>query len=169
MENPVPKSDPQKGSQLTVGQIRDEFVSQQVKRWKAKLERLPRSELPAMVGPMCYSWEGRRGGQLGCTLPDREGGHVFIPYNDDKKGLPADLLQRTWKLESWATNPLSRPFMLQVNKLLQDEVREKCLPYLKDADPSRLNFVGRVNDVFPFLKMITIQDTKTHGGLITHA
>ncbi|GAB1320461.1 hypothetical protein MFIFM68171_10671 [Madurella fahalii] len=97
-----------------------------------------------MMGSMCYSWETRRGGQLGCILPDREGGHAFIPYDDDKKGLPGDLLKLTWKLESWAANSLSRPFMLQVDKLLEDEVRDKCLPYLKNADPSRLDFLEKV-------------------------
>jgi hypothetical protein len=97
------------------------------------------------MGPLCYGWEIDRGGHLGCIIPDGTGGHVFVRYNDDTKGLPADLLGRIQKLEAWAADRRCRPLLLQVKRLLDEEVQQYSLGYSEDGSTIQLDFLNKAS------------------------
>ncbi|KAK4106466.1 hypothetical protein N658DRAFT_502927 [Parathielavia hyrcaniae] len=139
----------------TVPQIMEEFVSQRVKRWKARQENVPDRELAAVIGAMCWDNDflPRRG--PGCLLPDGRGGHAYVPYDERREGLPADLQQRIDILNRWVRNPENAPALRKLDKLLEKEVNEKCFwEFLDGGSAERVDFHGKAETTDKQIKML---------------
>ncbi|KAL2024424.1 hypothetical protein VTK56DRAFT_8235 [Thermocarpiscus australiensis] len=126
-------------SRPTPEDIKNEFVFQRVKRWRTKQKKIRSNQLGLELGEI-NSEE-----QPGCLLSGNNGGYVYVPYDDDRKDLPPNLRDRILQLERWASNPANSVIMRQVDKLLEDEVSDKCwFEFLDGGDASQVDFHGKV-------------------------
>ncbi|KAK4149212.1 hypothetical protein C8A00DRAFT_19071 [Chaetomidium leptoderma] len=129
---------------LTLQQIMDEFISQRVKRWKAKQVNVPNRELAARIAAMCWDYDSLPGLGPGCLLPDHKGDYVYIPYDDSRDDLPPDPEDRMAMADHWFTNPANTKLLQQADKMLEKQVNDKCFwEFLDGGSAARLDFHGK--------------------------
>jgi hypothetical protein len=132
--------------QLTLEQAMEEFISQKVSRWWTKQEKVADKELGAQIVAMSWDYASLPPKGPGCLLPDHKGGYVYVPYDDSREGLPPELEERAAKLDNWFKNPANTPTLRRMDKVLENEVNEKCWwEFLDGGSAARLDFHGKAS------------------------
>ncbi|KAK3302194.1 uncharacterized protein B0T15DRAFT_505249 [Chaetomium strumarium] len=126
-------------------QMIEEFISLRIAHWKTKQRRITDREVAAQIAALCWDYDSLPDQGPGCLLPDRQGGYVYVPYDGRREGLPPDILRRALSLDHWEKNPANCPVILQMDKLLEKEVDEKCFwEFLDGGNASGVDFHGKI-------------------------
>ncbi|KAK4239794.1 hypothetical protein C8A03DRAFT_13845 [Achaetomium macrosporum] len=124
----------------------EEFVSLRVAHWKTKQRRITNQEVAAQIAALCWDYYSLAENGLGCLLPDREGGYVYVPYDDSREDLPPDILRCAKSLDRWEKDPANSSFILRMDRILEEEVDDKCFwEFLDGGDASGVDFQGKIN------------------------
>lgn len=122
--------------------IKNELVTQRVMVWQAKQREVGDNERAMEMAAMSfYPKDGP-----GCLMARDNGDYLFVPYDDNREGLPAELLWRIQTLRRWQSNPANAQTLSQVVKLMEDEINEKCVfEFLHGGDASQLDYDEKVS------------------------
>lgn len=133
-------------ARLTPEQMIEALIQERVDRWTARQVTMPDRELAVQLAAMWWDYDLLPASGPGCLLPDRMGGYIYVPYDEDRHGLPAELLHRMDMLENWTRNPVNAPALRQIDKLLEKEVNDTCFwEFLDGGNASRIDFNGKVS------------------------
>jgi hypothetical protein len=129
-------------------QMIEAFVSLRIAHWKAKKRIITDGEVAAQIAALGWDYDSLPEQGPGCLLHDREaeGEYVYVPYDDRREGLPPDILQRAIVLDHWERHAANSAVILQMDRLLEKEVDDKCFwEFLDGGDASGVDFHGKVS------------------------
>ncbi|KAK3331953.1 hypothetical protein B0T19DRAFT_397770 [Cercophora scortea] len=125
--------------------IKEEFINQCIQCWTAKKQPMTESEIITHYAAANFVTPKPPGAKPGSLLPNPSGGYVFVPYDRDPAGIPELLRRRILELECWACDSRNSELLKSVEKLIDEEVQEKCyLEFQEGSDVSSLDFRGKV-------------------------
>lgn len=130
---------------LTPEQFIQELVSLRVDRWRSKQKEVPDEELVAQLVALSWDYDSLPPEGPGCLISGGSTGHIYVPYDDSREGLPPEINDRIDKVNRWIADPANAPTLRKMDKILRRQVDNSCfLEFLDGGNASRIDFIGKV-------------------------
>lgn len=145
---------------LTPEQLIQEFISLRIDRWRSKKKDVPDQELAAHLFAMSWNYDSLPPEGPGCIMAGGSTGHIYIPYDDSRSGLPPEIEARIDMVDQWLGDPANAPVLRGMDQIMRRQIDDYCFSeFLEGGNASRVDFLGKVTP--PSLRSVLLNPKPT--------